>query len=88
MIAPKCGAEVATADFDPVQVKQWPPSPGLVRKNCFLRNYKPAKVLMTGGNFLTAFSKDRFGLANNVCKIFWHFVTIGAYERKHALSQI
>lgn len=42
---------------------------------------------MTGENFLTAFSKDRFRLANNVCKIFWHFVTIVAYERKHALEQ-
>jgi nitroreductase len=44
--------------------KRWPPSAGRVRKNCFLRNYEPAKVLMTGESFLTAFSKDRFGLAN------------------------
>jgi hypothetical protein len=63
-------------------------SAGQVRKKCFLRNCKPANVLMTGENFLTAFSKGRFGLANNVCKIFCHFVTIVAYERKHALNQI
>src|SRR5437762_9259133 len=68
--------------------KQWPPLAGPVRKNCFLKNCKPAKALMTGGNFLAAFSKDRFRLANNVCKILWHLVTTVAYERTHALNQI
>ena len=39
--------------------KRWPPSAGRVRKNHYLKNYKPAKVPMTGENFLTAFSKGR-----------------------------
>src|SRR5438874_9087435 len=68
--------------------KQWQPLAGQVQKNYFLRNYKPAKVLMTGGNFLTAFLKDRFRLANNLSKILCHLVTIIAYERKHARNQI
>src|SRR5205823_12354693 len=42
--------------------KQWQPLAGQVQKNYFLKNYKPAKLLMTGENFLTAFSKDRLGL--------------------------
>ena len=29
---------------------------------CFLKNYRPAKVLMIGAKFLTAFSKDRSSL--------------------------
>src|SRR5207248_7680320 len=68
--------------------KPWQPSAGPVQKNYFLTNCRLGKVLMTGGNFLAAFSKDRFRLANNMRKILWHLVTTVAYERKHAPNQI
>src|SRR5437773_5828942 len=39
--------------------KPWRLSANRARKNCFQQNYKPAKVLMIGGNFPKAFSRDR-----------------------------
>src|SRR6516225_1749993 len=68
--------------------KQWPLSENPGRKNYFLESCKPAKAQTIAANFPRAFSKDRFGLANDVCKIFWHLIIIVVYERKHALSQI
>ena len=55
--------------------KRWRLSASLARKNYFLKNYKTGTVRMIGGNFPIAFSKVRFALANNVCKILWHPVT-------------
>src|SRR5205814_1508116 len=58
--------------------KRWPQSADPDRKKCSLKNYRPAKVRMIGGNSWRASLKVLFTQANKACKILSHPVTIVA----------